>query len=88
MAARDVMSLALFSRNETIQAYACQMIFGGVAYALGCVPLLSWLLEFSSSVGAALTHPGLMTIDGRTYDILYGVGRLEGCHTHWAVCQF
>ena len=28
--------------------------FGGVSYALGCVPVLSWLLEFSSSVGAAL----------------------------------
>jgi len=28
--------------------------FGGVSYALGCVPILSWLLEFSSSVGAAL----------------------------------
>jgi len=82
------MSLALFSRNETIQAYACQIFSGGVSSALGCVPVLSWLLEFSSSVGAALTHLGLMTIDGRAYDILYGAGRLEGCPTHWAVCQF
>ena len=28
--------------------------FGGVSYALGCVPILSWLLEFSSTVGAAM----------------------------------
>ena len=64
------MSLALFSRKETIQAYACQISFGGVSYALGCVPVLSWLLEFSSSVGAALwaaalTNLGLIVVDGR-----------------------
>ena len=59
-AALSVDDACFFSRRR---AWECRS-FGAVAAALGCVPLLSWLLAFATTAGAALWAADLEQFEG------------------------